>query len=159
MYNFPHFSRQPSSASFAVSRALVGAPSTTSLTSLPCTAIHSEIAVYIENLPLRVKYGGPRANNANTGAKMRIRVRIMRAHTGLAQVMWQVWSVRYQGELLGLWDLRNRDLRRKSPPETKVSVGWLSPHRRVGGVNYRILFLYWPYMHMEGWYTADVTIP
>ena len=33
------------------------------------------------------------------------------------------WSVRYQGELLGLWDPQNRDLRRKPPPETVKSVG------------------------------------
>ena len=33
------------------------------------------------------------------------------------------FSVRYQGELLGLRDPQNRDLRRKSPPETKT--GWL----------------------------------
>ena len=33
------------------------------------------------------------------------------------------FSVRYQGELLGLWDLQNRDPRRKSPPETEKSVG------------------------------------
>ena len=26
--------------------------------------------------------------------------------------------LRYQGELLGLWDPQNRDLRRKLPPET-----------------------------------------
>ena len=36
-------------------------------------------------------------------------------------------SVRYQAELLGLWDPQNRDLRRKSPPETEKSVGLLSP--------------------------------
>ena len=28
-------------------------------------------------------------------------------------------GVRCQGELLGLWDPQNRDLRRKLPPETK----------------------------------------
>ena len=33
------------------------------------------------------------------------------------------FSVRYQGELLGIWDLQNRDPRRKSPPETEKSVG------------------------------------
>jgi len=33
------------------------------------------------------------------------------------------WSLRYQGELLGLWDPQNRDLRRKPPPETVKSVG------------------------------------
>ena len=33
------------------------------------------------------------------------------------------FSVRYQGELLGLRDPQNRDLRRKSPPETEKSVG------------------------------------
>ena len=35
--------------------------------------------------------------------------------------------LRCQGELLGLWDPQNRDLRRKPPPETKFSVvfGWL----------------------------------
>ena len=27
--------------------------------------------------------------------------------------------LRYQGELLGLWDPQNRDPRRKPPPETK----------------------------------------
>ena len=32
-------------------------------------------------------------------------------------------SVRYQAELLGLWDPQNRDLRRKLPPETMFSVG------------------------------------
>ena len=32
-------------------------------------------------------------------------------------------SIRYQGELLGLWDPQNRDLRRKLPPETMFSVG------------------------------------
>ena len=32
------------------------------------------------------------------------------------------FSVRYQGELLGIWDLQNRDDRRKSPPETEKSV-------------------------------------
>ena len=37
-----------------------------------------------------------------------------------AQVGRQAWSVRYQGELLGLWDPQNRDPdpRRKSPLET-----------------------------------------
>ena len=35
--------------------------------------------------------------------------------------------LRYQGELLGLWDPQNRDLRRKLTPETKFSVGCLSP--------------------------------
>ena len=30
-------------------------------------------------------------------------------HTGVGQVAWQVWSVRYQGELLELWDPQNRD--------------------------------------------------
>ena len=30
--------------------------------------------------------------------------------------------LRYQGELLGLWDPQNRDLRRKLPPEIKFSV-------------------------------------
>eukprot|EP00964_Phaeocystis_antarctica_P145192 scaffold111188_cov62-Phaeocystis_antarctica.AAC.11 len=33
------------------------------------------------------------------------------------------FSVRYQGELLGIWDLQNRDPRRKSPPETEKKVG------------------------------------
>eukprot|EP00964_Phaeocystis_antarctica_P110426 scaffold74786_cov41-Phaeocystis_antarctica.AAC.2 len=33
------------------------------------------------------------------------------------------FSVRYQGQLLGIWDLQNRDPRRKSPPETEKSVG------------------------------------
>ena len=33
------------------------------------------------------------------------------------------WSLRYQGELLGLRDPQNRDLRRKPPPETVKSVG------------------------------------
>ena len=33
------------------------------------------------------------------------------------------FSLRYQGELLGLWDPQNRDLRRKLPPETKFSFG------------------------------------
>ena len=33
------------------------------------------------------------------------------------------FSVRYQGELLGIWDLQNRDPRRKLPPETEKSVG------------------------------------
>ena len=33
------------------------------------------------------------------------------------------FSVRYQGELWGIWDLQNRDPRRKSPPETEKSVG------------------------------------
>ena len=33
------------------------------------------------------------------------------------------FSVRYQGELLGLRDPQNRDLRRKPPPETEKSVG------------------------------------
>ena len=37
------------------------------------------------------------------------------------------FSLRYQGELLGLWDPQNRDLRRKLPPETMFSVGLLSP--------------------------------
>ena len=31
--------------------------------------------------------------------------------------------LRCQGELLGLWDPQNRDLRRKPPPETKFLVG------------------------------------
>ena len=31
--------------------------------------------------------------------------------------------LRCQGELLGLWDPQNRDLRRKPPPETKCLVG------------------------------------
>ena len=31
--------------------------------------------------------------------------------------------LRCQGELLGLWDPQNRDLRRKLPPETNFSVG------------------------------------
>ena len=32
------------------------------------------------------------------------------------------FSVRYQGELLGIWDPQNRDLRQKLPPETTFSV-------------------------------------
>ena len=45
------------------------------------------------------------------------------------------FSVRYQGELLGIWDLQNRDLRRKSPPETE-KIGWLISTPSVdGGVN------------------------
>ena len=55
---------------------------------------------------------------------------------GGAQVVWQVWPVRYQGELLGLWDPQNRDLyvdrRRKLPPETKFLGGLLSPPSGVG---------------------------
>ena len=39
---------------------------------------------------------------------------------------------RYQGELLGLWDPQNRDLRRKPPPETKFLVGLLSPPSGCG---------------------------
>ena len=39
--------------------------------------------------------------------------------TGGARVTRQVYTLRYQGELLGLWDPQNRDLRRKLPPETK----------------------------------------
>ena len=35
------------------------------------------------------------------------------------------WSLRYQGELLGLWDPQNRDLRRKPPPET---IFWLADY-------------------------------
>ena len=35
--------------------------------------------------------------------------------------------LRYQGELLGLWDPQNRDPRRKPTPETKFSVVLLSP--------------------------------
>ena len=35
----------------------------------------------------------------------------------------RVYTLRYQGELLGLWDPQNRDLRQKLPPETKFSVG------------------------------------
>ena len=35
--------------------------------------------------------------------------------------------VRYHGELLGIGDPQNRDPRRKPPPETKFSVGLLSP--------------------------------
>ena len=31
--------------------------------------------------------------------------------------------LRCQGELLGLWDPQNRDLRRKPPPESKFLVG------------------------------------
>ena len=31
--------------------------------------------------------------------------------------------LRYQGELLGIWDPQNRDPRRKTPPETEFSVG------------------------------------
>ena len=56
-------------------------------------------------------------------------------HTGVGQVAWQVWSVRYQGELLGLWGPQNRDLRRNPPPETKFLVGWLSPPSGWGGFN------------------------
>ena len=42
---------------------------------------------------------------------------------GPAQPTRQVCSIRYQDELLGLWDPQNRDLRRKLPPETMFSVG------------------------------------
>ena len=35
------------------------------------------------------------------------------------------FAVRYQGELLGIWDPQNRDPRRKSPPETE-KVPWLA---------------------------------
>ena len=45
------------------------------------------------------------------------------AAMGGAQMTRQVCSIRYQGELLGLWDSQNRDLRRKPPPETKFLVG------------------------------------
>ena len=43
--------------------------------------------------------------------------------------------LRCQGELLGLWDPQNRDLRRKPPPETKFSVvfGWLIITHPLGG--------------------------
>ena len=44
-----------------------------------------------------------------------------------AQVTRQVYTLRYQGELLGLWEPQNRDLRRKPPPETEFLVGCLSP--------------------------------
>ena len=39
-------------------------------------------------------------------------------HPGGMTGLVSIWSVRYQGELLGLWDPQNRDLRRKLPPET-----------------------------------------
>ena len=35
--------------------------------------------------------------------------------------------LRYQGELLGLWDPQNRDLRRKPSPETEFLVGFITP--------------------------------
>ena len=41
------------------------------------------------------------------------------------------FSVRYQGELLGIWDLQNRDPRRKSPPETEKWLAYYHPS--VGG--------------------------
>ena len=34
------------------------------------------------------------------------------------------FSLRYQGERLGIWDPQNRDLHRKSPPKPK-NIGWL----------------------------------
>ena len=42
------------------------------------------------------------------------------------------FSVRYQGELLGISDLQNRDPRRKSPPETEKN-GWLIITPSVSG--------------------------
>ena len=46
-------------------------------------------------------------------------------HKGPAQVVRQCWSVRYQGELLGLWDpqINIVILIEITPPETDVSVG------------------------------------
>ena len=59
--------------------------------------------------------------------------------TGGAQVVRQMWSVRYQGELLGpwdhAWDPQNRDPRRNSSPETDFRLAYYHPLRWVGSVN------------------------
>ena len=47
----------------------------------------------------------------------------LRAYYYLRAVKEYQSHLRYQGELLGIWDPRNRDPRRKPPPETKFSVG------------------------------------
>ena len=63
------------------------------------------------------------------------------------QLTQQVWSVRYQGGLLGLWDPKIVIYVKNHPGDRKI--GWLivTPYEG-GGVNQRTIYISLAYMHI-----------